>query len=132
MTVLAGILISKQVAFSARLRCVSITPLLFPVVPDVNMIVQSWSGLISLSKVPACSPSNFQKDSAWSSLSSCCMEIKYFSFGQRSFTIAATSLRISSRTRTVTSARSISSHISSAGRETSSGTATLPLLTVPR
>ena len=35
---------SRQVAFSAKFRCVSITPLLFPVVPDVNIIVASSSG----------------------------------------------------------------------------------------
>ncbi len=35
---------SRQVAFSARFLCVSMTPLLLPVVPDVNMIVASWSG----------------------------------------------------------------------------------------
>ena len=44
ITMRSGIFISRQVAFSATFLCVSMTPLLFPVVPDVNMIVQSWSG----------------------------------------------------------------------------------------
>ena len=44
MTVRSGIFMSRQVAFSATFLWVSMTPLLFPVVPDVNMIVQSWSG----------------------------------------------------------------------------------------
>ena len=41
ITVRSGIFISRQVAFSARFLWVSITPLLFPVVPEVNMMVQS-------------------------------------------------------------------------------------------
>ena len=43
ITVCGSIFMSRHVAFSARLFCVSMTPLLFPVVPDVNMIVQSAS-----------------------------------------------------------------------------------------
>ena len=41
MTMRSGIFMSRQVAFSATFRWVSMTPLLFPVVPEVNMIVQS-------------------------------------------------------------------------------------------
>ena len=44
MTVREGIFMSRQVAFSARFRWVSMTPLLFPVVPEVNMMVHRSSG----------------------------------------------------------------------------------------
>ena len=41
MTIRSGIFMSRQVAFSATFLWVSMTPLLFPVVPEVNMMVQS-------------------------------------------------------------------------------------------
>ena len=44
ITVRSGIFISRQVAFSARFLWVSMTPLLLPWSPEVNRMVQSWSG----------------------------------------------------------------------------------------
>ena len=132
ITVRSGIFMSRQVAFSAMLRWVSITPLLFPVVPDVNIIVQSASASGTKSNAPLFSSTSCHRDSAASSPASFCMEIRCFNFGHLSFTISITSLRISSATSTVTSARSSSSHTSSAGSAASSGTATLPLFTVPK
>ena len=52
ITVCGPIFMSRHVAFSARLFCVSMTPLLFPVVPDVNMIVQSASSATADSWLP--------------------------------------------------------------------------------
>ena len=43
-TLLSGSFISRQVAFSAIFLWVSITPLLFPVVPEVNIMVHRLSG----------------------------------------------------------------------------------------
>ncbi len=44
ITVPVSIFMSRQVAFSAIFRWVSITPLLFPVVPEVNIMVASCCG----------------------------------------------------------------------------------------
>ncbi len=96
------------------------------------MIVASCSGLISFSNPGFCPSMSFAKDRTPSVSSSLCIEITYFSLGQRSSAMAAASLRISSATKTAASDRVISSQISSAGRDTSKGTATLPLFTVPR
>ncbi len=132
ITVRDGIFISRQVAFSARLRCVNITPLLFPVVPDVNIIVHSASGFAHSSKPFSLSERSRCRERTSPSASSFCMEMILVRFGQASFAMAATSARNSSYTRAVTSARLISSQISCGGSATSSGTATLPQFTVPR
>ena len=108
------------------------TPLLFPVVPEVNMMVARSSGFGSYEHAPSWVFRSCPKDSASPSFAVFCMEMTDFSFGHFAFAASITSLRISSTTSTAASDRSMSSHISSSGRDTSRGTHTFPLFTVPR
>ena len=95
-TVPAGIFISRQEALSARLRCVSITPLLLPVVPEVNKMAHSLSGSSSQEKLPAWFFRRTSRDFACSVSSFACMETMHLISGHFSPASSATSLRSSS------------------------------------
>ena len=137
MTVRSGIFMSRQVAFSATLRWVSMTPLLFPVVPDVNMIVHSWSGSGVIVKAPSDA-----LPAASGSRSTCIVRDALPAAWRSESCAAAGSGLLRHRPPRPSSPRRrrapwsptarIRSHTSSAGRFTSSGTTTLPLSTVPK
>ena len=109
-----------------RLACVSITPLLFPVVPEVKMIVAiSLSPLPSTSSAPM--PDPLSKDRASSSRNQISLTP-----GHDSFTLSANPTNLGLTKRALESDRLIRSIRSSAGRLTSRGTATLSPVVMPR
>ena len=128
ITVRSGIFISRQVAFSARfLWGQHNAPWLFPVVPEVKHDGTERIRFRCIIKLPFIffqqSP---ERKNCTGRPSSACMEIRYFSLGQRLSAISAASERDFVKRQELSRPPGPAAHTdSAAGRDASRGTATL-------
>ena len=132
-----SVVYSTASTFDARFSCVSITPLLFPVVPDVKIIVATSSafGLPASASPSFAAALRAASDSSFSledSNSSSCSIQTFFILGHWAKITSKSPLPLGLKKRPSESERLIRSIKSSPGRPASRGTATVFPVIIPR